>query len=426
LTPVPLSPPLAPAEAAELARLILAQAERRKLDADVRARIAARAGALRLERVRPHFGSLARDPVHHSSYYLAVDGDNGSPQLLHIAPASAPTSSVFPKPLLVGRSHQQGGEEIVINSVPFGPRDQENIEKFVSVLDSSFLPKPGAFRSEIRAAAPAAFAGFQTIWKTRGKNLAALALAGDSVPAAFYYAGLWSAIRSGWREGYGMGISLRVAGPNHVDAVRERIRAAARFTRFAVDLAALAAAEDNAAPPSESAWPADAFARPFDTGETVFEFSPADLARLAARFGPALRVAERLHETVRQARATVPGSRTFDFEFSLASSPLPTASADLLFCLEWLKSAGRTVHLAAPALPAECARQPEQLRSLAAVARLYNCTLSIDTHGDDRPETLEAVARATSGRYHYQAPRAPETCDDYPAYIAELARNLAG
>ncbi|MGP8244978.1 MAG: hypothetical protein ACLQVN_10725 [Bryobacteraceae bacterium] len=420
MTPVPLTPPLAPAEAAELAHLILAQAERRKLDAGVRARIAARAGALRLERIRPHFGSLARDPVHHSSYYLAVDGDDGAPQLLHIAPASAPTSSVFGKPLLVGRSHQRGGEEIVVNSVPFGPGDQGNIEKFVSALDPAFLPQPGAVRSEIRAASPAAFAGFQTIWKTRAKNLAALGLAGDSAPAPFYYASLWGAIRCGWREGYGMGIALRVAGPEHVDAAHERIRAAARFTRFAVDVAAFTGAADHAAPPAEAA------ARRFDTGEAIIEFSAADLARLAARFGPALRAAERLHETARQARATLPGSRAFDFEFSLASSPMPTAPAELLFCLEWLKSAGRAAHLAAPALPAELARQPEQLRSLAAVARLYHCTLSIDTHGDDRPETLEAVARATAGRYHYQASRAPETCDDYPAYIAELARNLAG
>lgn len=418
-------PPVAPAEAAELARLILAQAERRKLDADVRARIAARAGALRLERIRPHFGSLARDPVHHSSYYLAVDGDEGSSQLLHFAPASAPTSSVFRKPLLVGRSHQPGGAEIVINSIPFGPGDQQNIEKFVSALDAAFLPKPGASHSEIRATAPAAFAGFQAIWKTRGKNLAALALDGDVGPAAFYYAGLWGAIRSGWREGYSMGITLRVNGANHVDAVRQAIRAAARFTRFAVDVGSITAGKE-AAPPPETAWPAGAFTRPFDTGETVFEFAPADLARLAARFGPALRVAERLHETVRQARNTAPGSRAFDFEFSLASSRLPTAPAELLFCLEWLKSAGRTVPLAAPALPAELARQSEPLRQLAAVARLYNCTLSIDTRGDERPETLEAIARATAGRYHYQAARPPETCDDYPAYIAELARNLAG
>ena len=423
MTPVPLSPPLAPAEAAQLARLIFAQAERRKLDADVRARIAARAGALRLERIRPYFGSLARDPVHHSSYYMAVDGDTGSPQLLHVAPASAPTSSVFPTPLLVGRSHPEGGPEIVVNSVPFSPGDHQNIAKFVSAVDTAFLPKPGKARSEIRAAAPAAFAAFQTIWKTRGKNLAALGLAGDSAPAPFYYAALWGAIRSGWREGYSVGVTLRVSRPEDIEAARERIRAASRFTRFAIDVGAVTAAAE--APSGAATFPAGAFARPFDTGETVFEFSPADLARLAARFGPALGMAERLHETI-QARATGPGSRAFDFEFSLASSPAPTQPAELLFCLEWLKCAGRPAHLAAPALSAELARQPEQLRSLAAVARLYHCTLSIDTHGDDRPETLEAVARVTAGLYHFEAPRMPETTPDYAAYIAELARGLAG
>jgi hypothetical protein len=121
VTPVPLDLPLRPSEAAELAILIFDQAERGPLNDEVRNRLAARAAVLRLETVTPYFGSLARDPVHPSSYYLAVDAGRGEPLLLHLAPATAPTSSIFYKPLLIGRMRRPNGPEIVINSLPFVP-----------------------------------------------------------------------------------------------------------------------------------------------------------------------------------------------------------------------------------------------------------------------------------------------------------------
>src|SRR5204863_8117041 len=104
MTPVPLDLPLRPSEAAELARLVFEVAGRRPLTDETRNRVAARAARLTLSTIRPWFGSLARDPVHTSSYYMAVDaGDTAAPLLLHMAPASAPTTAVFPKPLLIGR-----------------------------------------------------------------------------------------------------------------------------------------------------------------------------------------------------------------------------------------------------------------------------------------------------------------------------------
>ena len=105
---------------------------------------------LRLETVTPYFGSLVRDPVHPSSYYLAVDAGRGEPLLLHLAPATAPTSSIFYKPLLIGRMRRPNGPEIVINAVPFGPSDRENLEKFVGADRRRFPPAPAGLASRHR------------------------------------------------------------------------------------------------------------------------------------------------------------------------------------------------------------------------------------------------------------------------------------
>src|SRR5262245_51261109 len=122
MTPIPLNLPLRPNEAAELAALIFEHAERKPLTDELRSRLAARAAVLRLESIVPHFGSLSRDPVHPSTYYLAVDGVE-TPHLLHIALGSAPTSSIFHNALLIGRTRRLNGPEFVINAIPFGPGD---------------------------------------------------------------------------------------------------------------------------------------------------------------------------------------------------------------------------------------------------------------------------------------------------------------
>ena len=196
MTPVPLDLPLRPSEAAELANLIFDHAERKPLTDDVRNRVAARAAALRLETINPYFGSLERDPVHPGAYYLAVDAIGDSSHLLYMALSTAPTSSIFHRPLLIGRMRRADGPEVVINATPFGPADRQNIDLFVSRIDSAFLPSPRGLRFEIAVAgdAPAAFEVFRAVHKRTGKNVAALT--GD------YHAGLWAAIRAGWRHGY--------------------------------------------------------------------------------------------------------------------------------------------------------------------------------------------------------------------------------
>lgn len=237
MTPVPLDLPLRPPEAAQLAGLILESAERRPLTPELRARIAARASALSLESFRPWFGSLARDPVHHATYYLAVDPHSAPPVLLHMARANAPTSAIFSRPLLIGRVG-----ELVVNAIPFAHTDVENIALYAG-MDPAVLPKPRASQSALvariedpAADLPAAFAAFGVILNRTGKNLAAVtpgAAAAD--PAAFHAAAVWAAIRAGWREGFSTAIHV-AAGSD----VRSFLRAAAPFTRFSVDLEAAA------------------------------------------------------------------------------------------------------------------------------------------------------------------------------------------
>jgi hypothetical protein len=196
VTPVPLDLPLRPSEAAELANLIFDHAERKPLTDELRNRLASRAAVLKLESIKPYFGSLERDPVHPSAYYLSVDGMDGSHQLLYMALSTAPTSSIFHRPLLIGRMRRANGPEFVINASPFGPGDRENIELFSTKLETAFQPRLQGARAEvvIPADGPGAFDVFRAIHRRTGKNMAAIV--GD------YHAGVWAAIRAGWRQGY--------------------------------------------------------------------------------------------------------------------------------------------------------------------------------------------------------------------------------
>jgi hypothetical protein len=426
VTPIPLDLPLRPSEAAELAILIFDQAERKALNDEVRNRLAAQAAVLRLETVAPYFGSLVRDPVHPSSYYLAVDGGRGEPLLLHLAPATAPTSSIFYKPLLIGRMRRPNGPEIVVNALPFGPSDHENLEKFVAQIGAAFLPRPQGQRPAIAVsgALPAAFEAFRAILKRSGKNLAATAADPAASSRDFYYAGLCAAIRAGWREGYSAGIHL-VVGAGHARPIREAVRDAAGFTRFSTDTSSLFRETGNGYAPEDRAWLLDQFVRPFEIGDAVYEFTPPDVLRLASKFGPALKTNEQLHESIRQARSARKTSRSFDFEPSLQGDSTLTTPQELIFWLHWLKARGHPAQLAAPNLGAGGAAQ--RLKEFAAIARHYQCTLSIRSGAGHSREELEAIARATIGRVNYTISRElrlPPENSDYAGYIVWLAEHL--
>ena len=174
---VPLQLPLKVSDAAALAELVLLHAQGRKLDNNLVTRIAARAQALRLSSIVPFIGSLQRDP---DAYYVVADTRVDQPEcwLLRLALASSPSSGLFPNAVLIGRMRTNLGHEVVVSAVPFGPGDHVNIRTFVERIDPAFLPK------------------------SRG---AATDADVDLI--------MWSAIRAGWREGYSLEVSPRLAGP---------------------------------------------------------------------------------------------------------------------------------------------------------------------------------------------------------------------
>ena len=349
MTPVPLDLPLHPNEAAELAGLIFEHAEGKPLTANLRSRMAARVAALKLETITPYFGSLARDPVHPSAYYLAVDGANSSPQLLYLGLGNAPTSSTFHNPLLIGRIQRMNGPEFVINATPFGAADHAHIESFAANIDTAFLPRPQGSRASITVAAdaPGAFHIFRTIYKRAGKNLAAI--------SAGYHAGLWSAIRAGWRQEYSAVAAIAM------DTATESVRETLAFTRFTVDVSGL------------------------------------------PRLEPALKTAEYVHEQIRQARAVLKAGGGFEFEVGLGE----ITPEDLQWSLEWLKAQGHP-----PQFVTVCGTG--DLEGLAAVARQQKVTLSF-RYGGEGGKVVEEIARATEGRlnYHVSTPAEAEFIAEY-------------
>ncbi len=390
MTPVPLSLPVRPSEAAEVANLVFELAERRPLTDEVRNRIGARIAALGLEDLTPLVGSLARDPVHHSTYYLVVDVAGGTPQLLHIALASAPTSGVFQKPLLICRVRRAGGPEAVINAIPFGPQDAEALDKYVGRVDSAFLPRPQGQHAALvvapawpAAGMAAAFDAFRAIRKRSGKNVAAVETAQPD-----FGVGLRVAVRAGWRDGYSAGITLRAG-----ETSREAVREASRFTRFRIETASVAGELTG----EERAWVDTEFVRTFDVGGVAYELAAADAARIAERLGPALRECERLHEWIREARLAAKTGRSFDFEIAL-----PGASpAEVLFALHWLKVRNHAAQSIDPGAIAGAELESAVL-SMAGIVRQYGCLLTVNPGAGHSDDALEAIARATAGRVNYR------------------------
>ena len=502
MTPVPFDLPLNPAEAGELAALVFAVAGGKPLSDDLRSRLAVRASTLKLESITPYFGSLERDPVHRSMFYLAVDGNKGQPLLLHLSLASSPSSAIFPKALLIGRMRRPGSHEIVINASPFGSTDHGNLFKFATEINTAFLPRPQGAGPAIASgnrhpeiSLPAAFDAFRTILKRTGRNLASTVqlsatreMTTDAALAArdgerptdpghtrvsirhLYHAGLWAAIRSGWREGYTAEADhFIVTGSTpeevarSVDATKEAIRQAAGFTKFTTDTSRLFVLEADPRHPAawsdavveerfesvfdaeERAWILDEFVRTVAVGDDSFTFTREEVLRLAVKFGESLKLNEQLYDFIRQTRASQKPSRSFDFEPSLDEAETLTTPRELVFYMHWLKARGRAAQLVPPnlgfkkrqAYPVAMESSAEagiglqeyaahkmwpelvervasefdgdpveefsaRVRSLAAVARHFQATLSIHSGSGKQPEILDAIGRATAGRVNYK------------------------
>jgi len=407
---IPLELPLSAREAAALAELVFEHVRGRELSEELRSRLAARIAAMRLSSMEVYTGSLAQDPIHSSAYYLAVDGLSGgtpTPLLLRIAEGATPGSGLFPRSQLIVRQRAASGLELVVSAIAFSSRDYQAVRTFVEQLDDAFLPRPQGARAAIAAgnrhpeiSLPAVFEAYRVILKNYGLNMAstvqlsatremttdeALERRDGENPTApghtrvsirhLWHAGLWAAIRAGWREGYTAEADhIIIAGSTpdeirrSVEAAKEAIRQAAGYTKFTTDTsrvfelradprhpeawddATVRERFENLFAPDEQRWILSEFSRPFQAGERTYRMSAEQIRRLAVKFGASLKLNEELYDWIRQAKASAGASRAFDFEPSLDEAETLSTPEELLFYMHWLRARGRPAQLVPPNL----------------------------------------------------------------------------
>ena len=366
---VPLELPLRADLAGSLADVIFEQFEGRRLTNEARSRFAGRVSAASIKGLTIFPGSLQKDPIHPSTYYIVVapNEDSSRTLLLRVASASSPSSAIFPNAILIGRMRTNSGNEVVINAVPFGTDDHKIVRTFVEQIDPAFLPRPQGGRPAIEVSClrphlPDSFDAFRNLAKRTGANLAAIAH--DDFDAI-----LRAAVLSGWREGY------------TAEPVRPGT-ALGSFSKFTIRITGV---------------------------------SPQALRELEAAY---------------DAFVAVPGVRRRQFDFELAlTGGATTTPEDLAASLELMKSLNRPPRLVAP----EIGFRPQQpysgnldavisrVSKLAEVARQFNATLSIH-HGEAKQrELVEGIGRATSKKLNYRIDSDPEGSNttEYIQWIAE-------
>ena len=454
-----------------MAALILDSAANQPLTDELRTRLAERAADLKLDGPHPLFASLERDPADPASYYVAADAL--SPQLLHIS--------------------RKG-----VEARPFASTDQESIRWFAETVNRAFLPRPQRDLPAIavgnrhpEVSLPAAFEAFRLILKKTGVNMASTVqlsatreMTTDKVIAArdgenptaaghtrvsirhLYHAGLWAAIRDGWREGYNAEADhFIVTGSNakeiarSVEAAKEAIHHAAGYTKFTTDTSRLFELEADQRHPStwsdeavadkfqsmfsdaERGWILGEFVKRVTPGDTSYDFTRGDVLRLAVKFGESLKLNEELFDFIRQEKSGAP----FDFEPSIDEAETLTTPQELFFYMHWLKLRGRPAQLVPPnlgfkkrqAYPVAMQTSTEtgvglsdyvhhkmwpelgprvardfrgrpldelshRVRQLAEVARHFDGTLSIHSGSGKQAEALQSIGRSTAGRVNYK------------------------
>ncbi len=363
-------------EAAALASLVLEHAEGKPLNDDLRNRLASRAAVLKMTSIRPYFASLEKDPIHPSTYYLAVDGLEAQPLLLHIAPATAPSSGLFPKAILIGRMQAAGGgtrREIIVNASAFAPTDSERIRTFAEEVNRAFLPRPQGSRPAISVGGledslPAVFEAFRSIFKLKGENVASIRLSGAPETTA-----IWAAIRSGWREGYTLeNDCIEISGSTEdeiaqsIETAQHAIRNCAACTRFGVNTSGVSQ---------------------------------------GARF----RINAEIYDAIREIKTRQKHTRAFDFDLRLYDPH------EIETGLQRWKAEGRQAQLVS--MPRDFL---PRLAELANMAREFRTMLSFDAGSGMDGDLLKSVGEATNGRVDGKI--APSD----PGQIAEVFRNLFG
>lgn len=389
---------------------------------------------------------------------------------------------------------QMGGPAALDNSVfsgavdgvavyvyPFGPGDGPSLRAFAERIEPAFLPRPQGDRPAIAAgnrhpeiSLPAVFQAFRELLEETGRNLASTVqlsatreMTTDAVIAArdgedptaaghtrvsirhLYDAGLWAAIRAGFRDGYTAEADhVIVGGSDEGEIARslergiEAIRHAAGYTKFTTDTSRvfdLRADPRHPSPWSESEID-ELFAQRLSEDERRWalaefpRFEQREIRRLAVKFVPSLRLNEQLFDAIAEAKS----GRAFDFEPSLDEADTLTTPHELTFYMHWLRARGRPAQLVPPNLgfkkrqaypeTAEAlaryvhhkmwpelpprverdfaGRPLEELRArvreLAEVARSFDGTLSIHSGSGKQAEVLHSIGAATGGRVNYK------------------------
>jgi len=281
-----------------------------------------------------------------------------------------------------------------------------------------------------------------------------------------YHAGLWAAVRAGWREGYNAEADHFIVTGNtadeiarSVEASKEAIHHAAGYTKFTTDTSRLFRLEADMRHPSpwsdlavgerfESIFPAEErkwilgeFAQAVKVEESAYNFTREEVLRLAVKFGESLKLNEALFDSIRREKSGGP----FDFEPSIDEAETLTTPKELFFYMQWLKLRGRPAQLVPPnlgfkkrqAYPVAMDTSPntgvglndyvrhkmwpelsprvhrhfagspieelsERVRELAAVARHFDGTLSIHSGSGKQAVVLESIGRSTNGRVNYK------------------------
>jgi tagaturonate epimerase-like protein len=427
-----------------------------------------------------HLHSLAQAG---DALFLAID-DHDSPLLAQFGGAASVSGLSEP----IHRFHLNAIDVFVY---AFASTDHGNIAAFAERIDRAFLPRPQRDQPAIAAgnrhpeiSLPAVFEAYREILAERGLNVAStvqlsatremttddeIARRDGSNPTAaghtrvsirhLYHAGLWAAIRSGYRSGYNAEADhFIVSGANDreiaksVEWVKEAIRHAAGYTKFTTDTSRvfdLRADPRHPAPWSaveidrlfdqrlsakERAWVMMEFSRTFDCEGTAYSFEPEQIKRLSVKFAPSLKLNEELFDAIAQAKS----GAAFDFEPSLDEAETLTTPKELIFYMHWLRERGRPAQLVPPnlgfkkrqaypesreALAAYASHKmwPELLpsvdrefqgqplaelkarvRELADVARFFDGTLSIHSGSGKQAEVLQSIGAATRGRLNYK------------------------
>ena len=305
------------------------------------------------------------------------------------------------------RRSQTAGGEVELTVYPFASTDRENIRVFAENVAPGFLPRPQRALPAIAAgnrhpeiSLPAVFGAFREILGKLKVNMAstvqlsatremttddAIAARDGENPTAIghtrvsirhlYHAGLWAAIRAGWREGYTAEADHFIVSGNtpddvkrSVEMVKEAIRHAAGYTKFTTDSSRMFELQADPRHPhawsdavvaekfekqftsDERRWILAEFSQPFRIEEVSYGLTRGEILRLAVKFGESLKLNEELFDEIKSVKAKTGLGAEFDFEPSLDEAETLTTAKELLFYMHWLKARGRPAQLVPPNL----------------------------------------------------------------------------